>query len=176
VKAKADLQAWQSFIETIFLADTWVTSDHLKLFSNVSESLGYAAVFGSLWFGSLWFARAWPSHLQHYHIVVKELLPIVLALKMWVEQLKKIKSYHFFVIIKRSLSKQSCKNKSIMKLIRRLVLAALKLNVVFRVKYIAGKRNVIADQLSRFQFQKVRSVAPWLCQGQTAISDQSLII
>ena len=87
MKAKADVKAWQSFMETIFLADTWVTSDHLKLFSNVSGSLGYAAVFGSLW-----FARAWPSHLQHYHIVVKELLPIVLALEIWGEQLKKIKA------------------------------------------------------------------------------------
>jgi hypothetical protein len=63
-----------------------------------------------------------------------------------------------------------------MKLIRRLVLAALKFNVVFRAKHIAGKHNVIADQLSRFQFQKVRSVALWLCQEQTAIPDQFLII
>ena len=35
-EARADLQAWQSFIETfngksVFLADTSVTSDHLKL-------------------------------------------------------------------------------------------------------------------------------------------------
>ena len=46
-----------------------------------------------------------------------------------------------------------------MKLIRRLVLAALKFNVSFRAKHIAGKQNVIADQLSRFQFQKARPVA-----------------
>ena len=49
------------------------------------------------------------------------------------------------------------------------MLAALKLNVVFRAKHIAGNHNVIVDQLSRFQFEKARSVAPWLCQGQTAI-------
>jgi len=56
------------------------------------------------------------------------------------------------------------------------VLAALKFNVAFRAKHIAGKQNVIADQLSRFQFQKARSVAPGLCQGQTAIPDQFLSI
>jgi hypothetical protein len=45
-----------------------------------------------------------------------------------------------------------------MKLTRRLVLAALKFNVSFRANHIAGKQNVIVDQLSRFQFQKARSV------------------
>lgn len=49
------------------------------------------------------------------------------------------------------------------------MLAALKLNAVFRAKHIAGKHNVIVDQLFRFQFEKARSVAPWLCQGQTVI-------
>ena len=49
-EARVDLQAWQVFIETVFLADTWVTSDHLKLFTDASDPLGYAAVFGSLWF------------------------------------------------------------------------------------------------------------------------------
>jgi hypothetical protein len=81
-EAITDLQAWQSFIETfngklVFLADNSVTSDHLKLFTDASlDSLGYAAVFGSLW-----FTKACPSHLQHYKIAVKELSPIVLALK-----------------------------------------------------------------------------------------------
>jgi 2-methylisocitrate lyase-like PEP mutase family enzyme len=88
-EAITDLQAWQSFIETfngklVFLADNSVTSDHLKLFTDASlDSLGYAAVFGSLW-----FTKACPSHLQHYKIAVKELSPIVLALQIWGDSLK----------------------------------------------------------------------------------------
>jgi hypothetical protein len=138
-----------------------------------SGSLGYAAVFGSLW-----FAKTWPSHLQHYQIAVKELFPIVLALEIWGDILKNSKLLFLCdnQAIVEVISKQSCKDKLIMKLIRRLVLAALKFNVVFRAKHIAGKHNVIADQLSRFQFQRARSVAPWLCQEQTAIPDQFLII
>lgn len=42
------------------------------------------------------------------------------------------------------------------------MLAALKLNVVFRAKHIAGKHNVIVDQLFRFQFEKAS-------HGQTVI-------
>jgi hypothetical protein len=54
-----------------------------------------------------------------------------------------------------------------MKLVRRLVLAALKYNIFFRAKHIPGKHNIVCDLLSRFSFQKARSVSPWLPNPQT---------
>ena len=50
-EARADLQAWQSFIETfngksVFLADTWVTSDHLKLFT---DGFRFIRICSSVW-------------------------------------------------------------------------------------------------------------------------------
>lgn len=60
------------------------------------------------------------------------------------------------------INKQSCKNKNLMRLIRRLVLASMKWNVIFRSKHIKGETNVVADLLSRSQFQKAQKVAPWL--------------
>jgi hypothetical protein len=92
-------------------------------------------------FGSLWFAKAWPSHLQHYQIAVKELFPIVLALEIWGDILKNGKLLFLCdnQAVVEVINKQSCKDKSIMKLIRRLVLAALK----FRAKHIAGKNKKI---------------------------------
>jgi hypothetical protein len=52
-EARADLQAWKSFIEnfngkSLFLGDTWISSDCLKLFTYAAESAGFPAVFGSL--------------------------------------------------------------------------------------------------------------------------------
>jgi hypothetical protein len=47
-------------------------------------------------------------------------------------------------------------------------------NIVFRAKHIKGKTNVIADYLSRSQFQKARALAPWLAPHQTAIPDHLL--
>ena len=78
-----------------------------------SGSLGYAAVFGSLW-----FAKTWPSHLQHYQIAVKELFPIVLALEIWGDTLKNSKLLFLCdnQAIVEVISKQSCKDKSIMKI------------------------------------------------------------
>jgi hypothetical protein len=60
------------------------------------------------------------------------------------------------------LNKQSCRDKILMRLVRRLVLCTLSYNIVFRAKHIAGKSNIVADKLSRFHFQKARQVAPWL--------------
>jgi hypothetical protein len=51
---------------------------------------------------------------------------------------------------------------------KRLVLAALKFNVSFRANHIAGKQNVIADQLSRFQFQKANHE---LCDSSKIVVD-----
>ena len=119
-EAITDLQAWRSFIETfngksVFLADTSVTSDHLKLFTDASlGSLGYAAVLGSLW-----FTKDWPSHLQHYQIAAKELFPIALALTIWGDSLKQNWKLLFVwdnPAVVEVISKQSCKDKSIMKI------------------------------------------------------------
>lgn len=61
-----------------------------------------------------------------------------------------------------------------MKLIRRLVLAALRFNVYFRAKHILGKYNVVADRLSRLLFQEARAVAPWL--RETPVQVESHLI
>ena len=53
-----------------------------------------------------------------------------------------------------------------MKLVRRLVLACLKYNVLFRCRHVPGYENVIADHLSRLQ-----NVAPWLDCTPVAIPD-----
>ena len=71
------------------------------------------------------------------------------------------------------INKQSAKNSHLMRLVRRLVIIALKFNVHFKSKHIPGKTNVIADKLSRFQEGAARPVAPWL-QVQPAVIPAAL--
>jgi hypothetical protein len=57
-EARADLNAWSVFIQSfngksVFLSDNWISSDHLKLFTDASGNIGYAAVFGE--------QLVWPS-------------------------------------------------------------------------------------------------------------------
>lgn len=94
----------------------------------------------------------------------KNFFPIVLAVELW--GYKMANSKVLFLsdnqAVVEIINKQTCKNYVVMRLVRRLVLAAMKCNVWFRAKHIAGKTNTVADALSRFHFQQAIVHAPWL--------------
>lgn len=52
------------------------------------------------------------------------------------------------------INKKSCRDKVLMKLLRRSVLVSLRFNIHFRAKHIPGKMYVTADRLSRFNSAK----------------------
>lgn len=146
----------RTFIESfngksIFLQDKWIFSFDLHLYSDASGALGYAAVFGSSW-----FSGSWLEEHQPYQITIKELFPIVLALEIWGQKLKNHKILFFSnnMVVVEIINKQSSKEKNVMRLIRRLVLVALKFNIYFKAKHIAGKSNTFPDLLSRIKFQE----------------------
>lgn len=45
-------------------------------------------------------------------------------------------------------------------MVRHLVLTCFQFNILFRAKHIAGKRNVLADYLSRLQVEEFRKQSP----------------
>ena len=141
------------------------------MYSDASGNAGFAAVFGS-W----WFAESWPSYLKEYQIAIKELFPIVVALELWGKHLQNSKVMFFSdnQAVVEAINKQYCKDKVMMSLVRRMILAVLTFNVVFRAKHIAGKSNVTADQLSRVHFQKARQLAPWLAASKATIPDHMM--
>ena len=47
-----------------------------------------------------------------------------------------------------------------MDLVHHLTLLTLKYNIYIRVEHIADKKKKIVDALSRFQFERFRSLAP----------------
>ena len=80
--AKADMTMWLQFVDqfngkSLFLADRWENSEILNLFTDASN-VGYGGMFGKQW-----FYGEWPSCFARYHITVKELFPIVVALETW---------------------------------------------------------------------------------------------
>ncbi|VDI19640.1 Hypothetical predicted protein [Mytilus galloprovincialis] len=176
-EARADLRAWFEFIEHFngklcFLFDNWVSSDTLRLYSDAAGVHGgFAAVFGNDW-----FTGSWPPEIEPEHITVKELFPIVLAVEIWGKCLENRKVLFFTdnSAVVEIINKTSSKVSVIMRLVRRLVLASLKHNIYFRAKHIPGNHNVVCDLLSRFSFQKVRLIAPWLSPKQTIVPVQFL--
>lgn len=169
--ARADLDTWAKFIDhfngkSVFLDNVWVTSDHLSLYTDASGAFGFSAVLGAQW-----FACEWPIELEDYTICVKELFPIVLALEVWSSQFqnKKVLFLSDNMAVVEVINKKSCRDNSLMRLLRRLVLVSLRFNIHFRSKHIPGKLNVTADRLSRFKFQDAFRETPHLHRQQTKI-------
>lgn len=58
------------------------------------------------------------------------------------------------------INKRTSKSKSVMKLLRPLVLCTLRNNMQFKAIHIEGTINMISDALSRFQMSRFREVTP----------------
>lgn len=178
-EARADIQAWLYFLsehngKSCFLFDNWVSSETIKLFSDAAGVHGGCAAV----LGHLWFVGEWTEQLQSYHITLKELLPIVIAMEIWGQ---KLSNHKILFMCDNSavvdiINKTSSKDSGIMKLVRRLVLATLKYNIFFKAKHIPGFTNVVADRLSRFQFQAAFQVAPWLSPKPVEIPPQLMTV
>ncbi|XP_069108938.1 uncharacterized protein [Argopecten irradians] len=176
-EAKADIKAWQHFIQsyngvTLFLPDIWESSTHLHFYTDAS-GLGFGAVLGTQW-----FFGEWPHVFNKYHITIKELFPIVLAVQLWGNALKnKCILFHCDnSAVVAVLNTHTSKEPTVMKLVRKLVLTSLRLNFMFCAEHIQGKRNVLADHLSRLQVDRFRLLAPHMDRDPTSIPDNLLTI
>ncbi len=65
------------------------------------------------------------------------------------------------------INTQTAKEPAVMFLLRKLVVTCMLHDIVFRACHIPGHHNVLADHLSRSQFQRARDIAPWLDQEQS---------
>jgi hypothetical protein len=148
----------------VFLDNVWVISHHLRLCTDASGVLGFSAVSGPQW-----FACKWPFELEEHHISVKELFPIILALEVWSSQFqsRKVLFLSDNMAVVEAINKKSCRNTSLMKLLRRFVLVSLRFNIHFRANHIPGKLNITADRSSSFKFQDVSQETLHLHRQQT---------
>jgi len=180
-EAKADMACWLQFLQqhngtTLFLNNSWLSSDTIKLYSDAAGSKGYAVVYGHRW-----AAGPFPDSWTHLHITIKELYPIVLAICMWGPTLanQKIMFHTDNQACVHIINTQTSRDPKIMKLVRHLALSSLTNNILFRATHVPGKHNVIPDLLSRFKFQEARSIAPWLSADPTpvppALSPQQML-
>lgn len=144
----------------------WLSSDHVTLHTYSSGCHGFAATLGSSW-----FASSCDDDLVKYQIAVKELVRIVLAIEILGSSMrdKKVLFMSDNMAVLHIMNNQTSKDKSIVHLIRRLVLATLSYNIHFRAKHIPGKHNVTTDRLSRFQFQAAFQSSKQVDRVQTPI-------
>ena len=159
---RADLKMWSVFLDSfngksLFLEDKWMSSIALQMHTDASGSLGYGAIMDLMWFNG-----TWPENWKAYHITVLELYPIVAAVVVWAKLLSN-RCVVFFTdnsAVVEIINKQTSKDKTVMCLLRKLVITCLTHNILFKAKHIPGKHNISADLLSRLQVEAFHRINP----------------
>ena len=146
----ADIVWWYLFIErwngVSLLWDLGLVKSDLQVYSDASGSWGCAAFQHPHW-----LQLPWTYRLSHLNIAVKELIPVILAAacfgRQWAGKVVQ------FVVDNKAvvdvLQATFCKDVHMMRLVRLLVFLVGKHNFWFTAVHIPGKRNVVADALSR---------------------------
>ena len=160
--SKADLALWQSFLDdfngrSFFLNDAWHDSLSLNLYTDAAGSLGYGGIFGSEW-----FFGAWPDEWKQLNITISEFYPIVLSVLLFGDKMRNQRITFFTdnAALVDIINKATSRDATVMVFVRRLVLACLNFNILFRARHVPGVKNILADSLSRLQVSKFRQLAP----------------
>ncbi|MCP3932570.1 MAG: hypothetical protein GY705_26160 [Bacteroidetes bacterium] len=168
-----DLQAWRYFLDKfnntpILPHIDWAADANWKLFSDASGR-GYASVFGHKW-----FVGEFPDRWLDKSIAVKELTPIYLSFILWIDYFKNQKICFLVdnLSVVNILKTKTSKCPILMSMVRKMVVVSMLNNAMFSAIHIPGRHNVISDGLSRFQFDKVTKLAPWLDAVQTKVPGQ----
>ena len=176
-EARADLHAWSVFIEhfngkSVFLPDQWLTPDILNLYTD-SSNTGFGA-----YLNNEWFAGEWPETWKYFHITIKELFPIVLAVEMWAKYLQNrcIIFHTDNIACAYIINKLSSKESTLMVLVRRLVVQSLKYNIMFKAEHLPGIQNNLSDKLSRQQITEFLRLFPHKPPIRVDIPEHSLVI
>ncbi|XP_061173384.1 uncharacterized protein LOC133182551 [Saccostrea echinata] len=163
---RSDLLMWVQFLSqfngsTPFPGLTLHEADALHFYSDSSGSFGCGVVFGKHWCCLHWPA-CWEEEIYR-DISLLELIPIVLGIIIWAENLrdKKLLLHIDNSALVYIINRKSSEIKRVMTFVRMLVLHTLKFNIQIKAQHIPGVKNEIADAISRFQWSRFRQLAPW---------------
>ena len=162
LELKQDLSMWIEFLTNAkiycrpFIDFTKILiASELFWFTDASGKIGYGGIFEQNWFKGSWLSellQAEPS------IEFLELYGLTMSVFLWAEKVSNRRICLFCDnqavghMVNNSTS--SCKN--CMKLIRKLTLKSLEMNIRVFAKYVEMKQNYFLDALSRNQMDQFR--------------------
>jgi len=160
---RSDLNMWVLFLKqwngvSFFLDDNVTLAADLLIFTDATPTS-----FGGI-YQDKWFQGHFPPTFfsEQQSMALCELFPIAMACVMWGGNWaqKRILFYCDNESTVEIINKGRSKVPSIMKLMRKLTYHSALCNYVIHAKHIPGKKNCIADALSRFQMKVFRRLAP----------------
>ena len=171
--AKEDIHWWcellHSWNRTSIIPTSFrILSTDLLLYTDAAKTIGFGATYGKSW-----IQAAWPPSWMDLDIDFKELFAIVAATLTWGRQWngKRIVFVTDNKPITQIWAKGSTPSPLLMSLVRKLFIFAALNNFLVSFKHISGKRNPVADALSRFQVSRFRQLMPDAQEQPTAIPE-----
>ena len=151
-EAKQDLHTWLHFLSkyngiTYFRSLNITPQDPISMSSDASH-LGFGACFGKKW-----IQCEYPTSWRIQNITLLELYPIYVAIEIFGQSIKNsnVLFHTDNSAVKDIVNNQTSKHKTIMKIIRPLILSLVNHNINLRATHIPGTTNILPDAISRFQ-------------------------
>lgn len=164
-ECRLDLKMWSLFLKqwngiSFFLDEETTQSDNLKFYTDATPT-GYGGYYNGMWFYGEFDIDLVPSSCKA-SMALFELYPIVMAAVLWGKHWckKRIVVNCDNAATVEIINKGRSKIPFIMKFVRKLVWHQAQYNFVMQANFIEGRKNVIADSLSRFQIDRFRRLAP----------------
>ena len=163
LEAREDLRVWLLFLEsyngvTLYKDEMFLSESSVEIYADACQSYGMGAFLYNHWFSVNWPDTWWTQQ----NITFLELLPLVLALEVWGVELRNkcvtLRTDNWSLM--HSINSQKSKEPLVMSLLRKLVLLALRHNVLIRSIHIVGLENRAADCLSRGRIQEFFTLRP----------------
>ncbi len=162
-----ELSLWISFFKrwnglSFFYKNLISSPVDIQLFTDAAPSIGYGGFYQGRWFASTWPCQLSNLPQSAASSALFELYPIVIAAFLWGKEW----SATSILIHCDNEATVHCVNKSrshspmLNPLLRRLTWISACDQFIITARHIPGSKNQIADSLSRFSFQKFRTLAP----------------
>lgn len=164
---RTDLIMWRDFLKgwnrvTFFYDEHITLASDIELYTDAASNFGFGGFFQGKWFSSTWPSELSTSLDSDMSMAFRELYPIVVASLLWghLWNKKRIMFHCDNEAVVNIVNKGRSKVLDIMKLMRTLTWLSVKQNFTIQCQHIPGVKNVIADSLSRFDFQTFQKAAP----------------
>ena len=154
---RSDLMWWDTFAAAWNGISFLLPPPHLQMASDASGSWGCGA-----WHGHSWFQLQWDTRSAHLSIVVKELLPIILACSVWGTTWgsHQVICHCDNQAVVACLRSRTSRVTHIMHMLRTLAFIEASFSFCLTPQYIDTKSNHLADDLSRNLLSSFLSKVP----------------
>ena len=175
-QCQLDLLWWEELLPTwngvsFFDLPDWAPMPDFQVSTDAAGTLGFGAYFQGEWFSAAWL----PSQ-QALGMTYKELYPIVIACHLWGSAWSRHRVlFHCDNLsVVHIIRNGTCQDENVMHLVRDLFLISTKCEFRVSAAHLPGKTNLIADALSRFNFQDFLRLAPGARRSPTVIPESLL--